>query len=339
MDDNEKAKLVIKIIIDSDTKVLESEFIAKAADLSIQEVNRIINILAENGVIKTIKALDSISNGKIGILKTLETELAISSNMYQLNKEPKFNIYIKTDFNTYNLFEVSSDNLNTIINAYLMGSDSFTISGDKYWLLNLQKIKIFKAEIDINNGDLRFKGTKSGLLEHDITKRNLMSIEFLKLFGEDITPEVLGDSEFGSKQKKNEVNNESDFVSKSRIEELREINSPDFDLSRLIRLCEELNDNYIRENYLSVIMIIRTIINHVPPIFNVSNFDMVVSNIAGKDKSFKKNMENLNLSLKNIADKNLHQQIRKSETLPNSSQVKFSPDLDVLLEEVVRILK
>jgi transcription initiation factor IIE alpha subunit len=67
MDDNEKAKLVIKIIIDSDTKVLESEFIAKAADLSIQEVNRIINILAENGVIKTIKALDSISNGKIGI--------------------------------------------------------------------------------------------------------------------------------------------------------------------------------------------------------------------------------------------------------------------------------
>jgi hypothetical protein len=259
--------------------------------------------------------------------------------MYQLNKEPKFNIYIKTDFNTYNLFEVSSDNLNTIINAYLMGSDSFTISGDKYWLLNLQKIKIFKAEIDINNGDLRFKGTKSGLLEHDITKRNLMSIEFLKLFGEDITPEVLGDSEFGSKQKKNEVNNESDFVSKSRIEELREINSPDFDLSRLIRLCEELNDNYIRENYLSVIMIIRTIINHVPPIFNVSNFDMVVSNIAGKDKSFKKNMENLNLSLKNIADKNLHQQIRKSETLPNSSQVKFSPDLDVLLEEVVRILK
>jgi hypothetical protein len=35
----------------------------------------------------------------------------------------------------------------------------------------------------------------------------------------------------------------------------------------------------------------------------------------------------------------LHYQIRKSETLPNETQIGFSNDIDVLLSEIVRILK
>ena len=88
-------------------------------------------------------------------------------------------------------------------------------------------------------------------------------------------------------------------------------------------------------------MIGRTILNHIPPIFNFKNFDEVVSNYGGlKDnKSFKKNMAHLNDSLKHIADSYLHLQIRKQEILPNETQINFKQDLDVLLGEIVRISK
>jgi hypothetical protein len=71
------------------------------------------------------------------------------------------------------------------------------------------------------------------------------------------------------------------------------------------------------------------------------NFEQIVQNYgAPKDnKSFKKNMENLQNSLKNISDRFLHQQIRDKETLPNETQIDFRQDLDVLLEEIVRLLK
>jgi hypothetical protein len=50
-------------------------------------------------------------------------------------------------------------------------------------------------------------------------------------------------------------------------------------------------------------------------------------------------MEHLDKSLRKIADAHLHPQIRKKEILPNKTQVNFSNDLDVLLSEIVRILK
>ena len=50
-------------------------------------------------------------------------------------------------------------------------------------------------------------------------------------------------------------------------------------------------------------------------------------------------MEHLNGTMRHIADSYLHLTIRKSETLPNATQVNFSKEMDVLLEEIVRITK
>lgn len=50
-------------------------------------------------------------------------------------------------------------------------------------------------------------------------------------------------------------------------------------------------------------------------------------------------MQHLYGSMKNIADALLHVQIRKSETLPNETQVDFRADLDALLGEFVRLLQ
>ena len=85
-------------------------------------------------------------------------------------------------------------------------------------------------------------------------------------------------------------------------------------------------------------MLVRAIIDHVPPIFNCKNFSEVGNNYAGS-KSFKDAMIHLDKSSRKIADQYLHGQIRSSEVLPNATQVNFSTDLDFLLGEIVRILK
>ena len=133
------------------------------------------------------------------------------------------------------------------------------------------------------------------------------------------------------------VSEEVTYVDTGRIDELRNLTTQDFDLAKLIRLCEELNICYNHECYLAVAMLTRAIVDHIPPVFGASTFSQVVNNCKGK--SFKDSMKNLNNSLRAIADSHLHVHIRKKEVLPNRTQVSFSADLDVLLAEVVRLLK
>lgn len=128
------------------------------------------------------------------------------------------------------------------------------------------------------------------------------------------------------------------YVDLGRIDELRGIKSEKFDLSKLIRLCEELNDCYSNGCFFSVALLTRAIIDHIPPIFGLKNVSEVANNYHGS-KSFKSSMQHLHKSSKNIADAHLHVQIRNKETLPNKTQVNFQNDLDVLLSEIVRILK
>ena len=127
------------------------------------------------------------------------------------------------------------------------------------------------------------------------------------------------------------------FVNLKTVRGLEETKNNDYDLSKLIRLCEEINSAFQNQNYLSVIMLIRAILDHVPPIFGFRTFIEVANNYGGK--SLKKSLQNLQSSSRNIADAYLHDPIRKKESLPNETQVDFRNDLDVLLGEVVRILR
>ena len=127
------------------------------------------------------------------------------------------------------------------------------------------------------------------------------------------------------------------LVDETRIKELEAVNSPNFDCTRLICLCEELNTCYANECWLAVSALTRTIMNHVPPVLGQKNFSEVMNNYSG-GQSFKKSMQNLD-SAKHIGDRHLHQQIGKTATLPNKVQVNFSNDLDVLLEKIIERLK
>jgi hypothetical protein len=137
---------------------------------------------------------------------------------------------------------------------------------------------------------------------------------------------------------KNETKLLDEYVDKSRLAELNGLSTQKFDLSKLIRYCEELNHAYKNECFLSIAMILRSIINHVPPVFGFNKFTEVVNNYSSTT-SFKETITNLNRALRKIADSHLHVIIRKKESLPSFAQVNFRAELDVLLSEIVRILK
>ncbi len=127
------------------------------------------------------------------------------------------------------------------------------------------------------------------------------------------------------------------FVDPDRINELKSKKCEYYDLSKLIRLCEELNISFAGECYLSMVMLTRAILDHVPPIFKCKSFSEVANNYSGS-KSFKQAMNHLENSSRKISDYYLHSQIRKSESLPNVTQIDFSNDIDFLLAEVTRVL-
>jgi len=130
----------------------------------------------------------------------------------------------------------------------------------------------------------------------------------------------------------------SDYVNIQRIDELRFINGTSYDLSKLIRMCDELNICYSSGAYFAALMLVRSILDHIPPIFGCRTFSEIANNHNG-GKSFKEAMQRLENTSRKIADSYLHSQIRNSESLPNSTQVKFDSELDFLLAEIYRILK
>jgi len=140
-----------------------------------------------------------------------------------------------------------------------------------------------------------------------------------------------------SPEEEDQVQLSEPYVSEQRISELSMINSPTFDLLRLIELLRELSQAHRTKSFMSISMIVRSIIDHVPPIFGFRTFNEVGNNYPGT-KSFKNSMSHLNNSLRNIADSYLHVPIRHKEYLPTFNQVDFRADLDTLLGEIVRIL-
>lgn len=127
------------------------------------------------------------------------------------------------------------------------------------------------------------------------------------------------------------------YVESSIILSLSELEPENCDLTKLIKMCKELNGNYSLGNYLSCGMLIRAILDHIPPIFGKKIFNEVVNNYG--TKSFKDIVLPLENTSRKISDSYLHNPIRKKEILPNKTQVSFQPNMDVLLSEIIQILQ
>lgn len=126
------------------------------------------------------------------------------------------------------------------------------------------------------------------------------------------------------------------YVDPSRLAAIRSAKVGKWDLSRLAQLCAELNVANEHNCHMSVAMLVRAIVDHVPPIFGCKDFAGVSANYAG-GRSFKGSMQQLQGSLRHIADSHLHSHVRQRESVPTAAQVDFRQSLDVLLAEAVRI--
>ncbi len=135
-------------------------------------------------------------------------------------------------------------------------------------------------------------------------------------------------------------NNSITFIHPDRIKELGEIKNQNIDLVKLIQLCVEINIiTSLPESKLGPAIYLRTIIDHIPTIFNFFTFKEFANNYKEGNRSFMKAMQKLDTSMRNMADNNLHAQARKKEILPTKNQFDYSQEIDLLLSEVVRVLK
>jgi hypothetical protein len=123
------------------------------------------------------------------------------------------------------------------------------------------------------------------------------------------------------------------FVEPSVIADLRQSNHRKYDLTKVVRFCEELNSSFSSGNYLASSLLIRALLNHIPPIFGHTTFQQVVSQSPKSVKELLKPLEEIS---RDVADLHTHSLIRHKESLPTRSQVEpFKASLEVLLHEII----
>jgi hypothetical protein len=135
----------------------------------------------------------------------------------------------------------------------------------------------------------------------------------------------------------NEVPGGPHLISPDLIKALREATPNTFDVSRLAEYCREINSGFTHGNLISCLLLMRAVLNHVPPVFGQADFSQVVANVG---RSLKDNFEHLDEGLRKIGDLYTHQHMRKKDHLPTPGQVeKFGPQFELLLQEVLTRLQ
>ncbi len=241
-----------------------------------------------------------------------------------------YNVFIRTETESSYLLALTREKVEEIITKLNSGHKSLTVTGRHVNFNNITRFLIFvitKRDILSDSPGLIRKHIRRISRSHLRLKR--LNTSVFNFIGHEVTDEFQI-RDFGH-------NTLGIYVNTDRILEIKNIHNPDFDLSVLIKKCEELNITFKNAAYYSVAILVRSIIDHVPPIFEKRNFGEVSSNYG--TKSFKASMTQLDNSSRKIADSFLHNPIRKKEVLPSETQVDFSRELDVLLGEIVRILK
>jgi hypothetical protein len=123
------------------------------------------------------------------------------------------------------------------------------------------------------------------------------------------------------------------FVESSVIADLRQSHNSKYDLAKVVRFCEELNSAFASGNYLASCLLIRALLNHIPPVFGHTTFQQVVSQSPKSVKELLKPLEEIS---RDVADLHTHSLIRHKESLPTKSQIApFKASLEVLLHEII----
>jgi hypothetical protein len=123
------------------------------------------------------------------------------------------------------------------------------------------------------------------------------------------------------------------FLDASILLKLKSASCDKLDPSRLIKMCEELNDAYARGNYITSLLLMRAILNHVPPAFGARSFGEVV---AQSGRSIKAILSRLDEEARPIADLHTHILMRSNEHLPTKHQIEpYKASFELLMQEIL----
>ncbi|WP_237329685.1 hypothetical protein [Streptomyces sp. CBMAI 2042] len=122
------------------------------------------------------------------------------------------------------------------------------------------------------------------------------------------------------------------YISADLIEVLA-TTTTSFKLDKLTALARELNANVAAEHPYASQMLLRAILDHVPPAFEQATFDNVVANVSWSrtDKNYVKRLRDVRTS----ADDALHRQIRQSPSHLNMDDMPPRTWLNALLQRLV----
>lgn len=130
---------------------------------------------------------------------------------------------------------------------------------------------------------------------------------------------------------------ETEFIDSSIIESLCQEKNKKHDLAKVIKFCQEINTTFNSGDYLATSMLIRALINHVPPIFGHETFKQVASQST---KSRQALFKPLDETARDVADLHTHDTIRHKENLPTKRQLEpFKSNIEFLLQEILTELQ
>lgn len=245
----------------------------------------------------------------------------------------KYSVCIELPKNFYNITNLSKEDVELIASAFEDRLDNFFLSGIEYDIKDVRLFKVFSYDnsdeysIKINASE-EVKG-EGYFLGHKV----LFKAQSLSKLFPDVTNEFI--RKFSADRKTSDIT--FPYVNKARIDELRAITNQNYDLKRVIKLCDEINHTFNARCYIATIILVRALLDHIPPLFGKRTFSEVANNYG--PKSFKDTMQTLDNISRKIADLYLHTHISHKEETPLEQQVNFSQPVDLLLSEIIKIAK
>ena len=123
------------------------------------------------------------------------------------------------------------------------------------------------------------------------------------------------------------------IIDPALIDQLSTTDSPKLDVTYLVRMCREINSCFAHGNLVATTLLMRALLNYVPPLFGQETFPQVAANIG---RSLKESFDHLENGLRKIADFHTHRRIAATELYPSQAQVEpFKPQFELLLQQVV----
>lgn len=140
------------------------------------------------------------------------------------------------------------------------------------------------------------------------------------------------------KKLKNLLTNRNNYIETSLIAALQ--NCSDKPPIKLLEHCTSINNSYKKQNYTTVAIVIRGVLDYVPTIFGFANTAQVYSAPNGK-RTFKNALQQLDQASRNLADDGLHSPARKDETLKVSKLTvdNLQGNLAIVLSETATQLR